>query len=569
MPSSQQPHVLDKSVKTQTRTSGAFGLLPTVPALAGRVTKRPDTAEWSQMKPDPMSWKHPESMSSISTSAESDVAVATPLGKPIHRLDLHQKDAVPGPCQHAATEVKHVQLSKRVVTQRGCAELNLTSNLVTEASQVPDATAAVKETKPDLPSSRETLQAGIESQVQSDPLFTPELKMKRRAELGLDSGTLAAFVDSCEFVSLGCFCAVSTALESLGLRRHAYPFDWVRCPVDGVIHCLEVGFEDFLTFSNSRSEGEHQVFSAARWGGSFWHHDPEAAGTRDDFIRRIDRFLGCGEVHGSVHRIFVRAVNSTQELRATPQLQESLERVLPNAQVRLLVLIDLQDVQGPIEVAGFRGKVLFYRISGAVWEGGVSKDGRDYMQWSSEAYTEAIAYAARYWSTDETPPLAATVQSMPDLEAAVVHFDGGAAANEPFWPRRFRGQPISLRHRQLHEVADLAPLREQRFPGLLQIRRDENVEVRLPEGIKPGDFLQTIAFGRVVKTQVPAGACSGKMLQLRYAQGVITSKLGAAAPETERAGSGNKAGSLDESCASTAASSDASPSHTSSASTHT
>jgi len=337
-----------------------------------------------------------------------------------------------------------------------------------------------------------------------------------------------------------------------------------------VIHCLEVGFEDFLTFSNSRSEGAHQVFSAARWGGSFWHHDPEAAGTREDFIRRIERFLGFGEVHGSKHRVFVRAVNSTQELRATLQLQESLERVLPNAQVRLLVLIDLQDVQGPVEVAGFRGKVLFYRISGAVWEGGMSKDGRDYMQRSSEAYAEAIAFAAHYWSAgDETPALAATFQSMPDLEAAVVQFEGGAAANESFWPRRFRGQPISLRHQEPHEVADSAPLREQRFPGLLQIRRDENVDVCLPEGIKPGDFLQTTAFGRVVKLQVPAGACSGKMLHLRYAQGVITSRLGATAAEAEAATSGNKAGSLDESCASTAASSDASPGQTSSASMRT
>lgn len=271
-----------------------------------------------------------------------------------------------------------------------------------------------------------------------------------------------------------------------------------------------------------------------------------------------------------MQRIFVRAVNSTAELRATPQLLESLERVLPNAQVRLLVLIDLQDVQGPIEIAGFRGKVLFYRISGAVWEGGVSKHGRDYMQRSSEAYTEAIAFAARYWSDeDETPIPAATFQSIPDMEAAVVHFDGGAAANESFWPRRFRGQPISLRHRQLHDDADSASLREQRFPGLLHLRRDEGVQVCLPEGIKPGDFLQTTAFGRVVKTQVPAGACSGKMLHLYYKQGTITATLGAAAPDSKRATSGNKAASLDESYASTAASSDATSSRISSASVRT
>ena len=42
------------------------------------------------------------------------------------------------------------------------------------------------------------------------------MQLSRRAALGLTSDQVTAFVASCEFISLGCCCAVSNALQFLG-----------------------------------------------------------------------------------------------------------------------------------------------------------------------------------------------------------------------------------------------------------------------------------------------------------------------------------------------------------------
>merc|ERR1712110_880361 len=102
----------------------------------------------------------------------------------------------------------------------------------------------------------------------------------------------AKFVNECEFVSLGCFCATARALQALGLKRWAYPFDWLRSSLEGVVHCIETQFEDFLTFQDCQNVGAYHVFTGARWGGSFWHHNLEAPGTKEDFTRRIRRLFG-------------------------------------------------------------------------------------------------------------------------------------------------------------------------------------------------------------------------------------------------------------------------------------
>jgi len=360
--------------------------------------------------------------------------------------------------------------------------------------------------------------------VLKDPQFARERQLARHASFSLDEPRAAAFLEQCEFVSLGSFCAVSTALQALGLRRHAYPFDWVRCPLDGVAHCLETDFEDFLTFTTSRTDCSHQVFSTARWGGSFWHHDPEAPDTQEGFSRRIERLLGLGEVAASTPRVFVRVVNSTRELDVLPRLQVALQRALPEAKVYVLVLIDLQQSRGPLRLADDH-RTLFYRLHESVWEG-ADAQGRDFMKRSSDAYQEAIAFALHFWAASPEAGSAAVVQDLAELGAALDQFDGGSPACESFWPRRYRGQRVALR--RTLAVAD-GQRKDSRWPSLLAPCPQGFVDVRLPAGIRPGDFLETKAFGRSMKVKIPEGtACVGQLVRLRYADGVVTLCLAAA-----------------------------------------
>jgi len=179
-----------------------------------------------------------------------------------------------------------------------------------------------------------------------DVWLMPDKIAHRHALLGLDRHEVLSFSHRCEFVSLGCFCGIARALQSVGLKKWSYPFDWTRSPMEGIIHCLDSRFEDFLTFASFRHEGALKVFESTRWGGSFWHHDLEAPGTKEAFVRRIHRMLGHGDVQATTSRVYIRAVNSTREVESALQLRDALQRANPQAYIYLLIIIDLQSVKG-------------------------------------------------------------------------------------------------------------------------------------------------------------------------------------------------------------------------------
>merc|ERR1719215_1873271 len=126
----------------------------------------------------------------------------------------------------------------------------------------------------------------------SDPVpewLLQDATRKRCADCGIgpEDVQVASFIHGAEFISLGCFCGVALGLQALGLKRLGYPFDLVRCPLDGVVQLLDTDFEDFLTFTGR----DASCFRQARWGGSFWHQDPETPAAREDCVARIERLL--------------------------------------------------------------------------------------------------------------------------------------------------------------------------------------------------------------------------------------------------------------------------------------
>ena len=78
------------------------------------------------------------------------------------------------------------------------------------------------------------------------PEMTPE---ERRSSLDVCGPHATDFMNRCEFISLGCYCAPSYALQLMGLRKNSYPFDWTRSSLEGVLHCIDMKFEDFMTYS--------------------------------------------------------------------------------------------------------------------------------------------------------------------------------------------------------------------------------------------------------------------------------------------------------------------------------
>jgi len=394
--------------------------------------------------------------------------------------------------------------------------------------------------------------------------------VERRARLGLDEPALAMFLEGIEFISLGNFCGIARALQALGLKKRSYPFDWVRSPLDGIIHCLETDFEDFLTFTTVRTDEAYglKIFQGSHWGGSFWHHDPLAPKVKADMVRRMERFLGFAEVPASKPRVFVRCVNTTRELGAVPQLLKQLTALFPKADVRLLVIVDFQVNCGfiiQLEEEGFTAdRLLFYTVSEQVflqlpW----------CMQQVAEAYAEGVAHAARFWSSNDLqsprmlqapapPRIAADVA---ELRASINEFDGGNPATESFWPRRLQGQQITLRGNK-PRMPGLLPQQPQpqqpqqatqqqllqTTPRAWQLQHQQKqqeqqqhhpqkdvMHVRVPDGVLPGAFMATEAFGTKLKFPIPEGAAGGQLLQLRLVGGVLSVALVVAAATTATA----------------------------------
>jgi len=287
-----------------------------------------------------------------------------------------------------------------------------------------------------------------EAEIKSDdiPWLSPVAEKDRIKRLSLEGTEVTTFMLSSEFISLGCYYPVSRSLQALGLKEYAYPFDWNRSPAKGIVHLLEMGFQDFLSYNFTRETGPRgrgRCFGDSRWGGSFWHHDITKPKVKADFARRVDRFLGNGEVPTTTPRVFVRAVNSTYELHATLRLRRALQRAFPETKIYILLLVDLQSTSGLVRLAGGAHDLLFFRVhedvqmtAGKPWT----------LERQCEAYAEGIAAAVRYWAGSKQQPHVEEANGLQQLIMMCDPFDGGNTSTDLFCPRRLNdhlGQTLS------------------------------------------------------------------------------------------------------------------------------
>jgi len=113
--------------------------------------------------------------------------------------------------------------------------------------------------------------------------------------LGLTADPKAEQWATCvEWASLGCYCGPARALQMLGLRRKAYPLDFMRSDVYGLLKLFRSGFRNFQEIGGQPfpGVGEGEITFPTTWGGSFWHHDIRDPKMRDTMQRRVDRLLG-------------------------------------------------------------------------------------------------------------------------------------------------------------------------------------------------------------------------------------------------------------------------------------
>lgn len=268
--------------------------------------------------------------------------------------------------------------------------------------------------------------------------LTPDVVERRARDSGLRHPEVLEFINSCEFISLGSFCGPTRALQSLGLKRFSYPFDWVRTDVPSTIRCLQTDFDDFLTYSivmDGPSQGT-KLYGGTKWGGSFWHHDPNDPKVAANFERRICRLQGRSEVAETVSRVFCVALNSLSDLASIPTLKDLLDEMLPDASVYLVVLIDNQRCRATARIYGC-DDIMFFSIGDDMFN-----ENQD--NWSeqaqAEAYAQGISMAVRAWAGVEDFNKFPAKRSIAELHNACMNFEGGNPSERLYWPVRMPNQ---------------------------------------------------------------------------------------------------------------------------------
>jgi len=362
-------------------------------------------------------------------------------------------------------------------------------------------------------------------------------QLKRRSLLGLDDAFTSQLLMDNEFISLGNWCAVACGLQAIGVKVKAYPFDWCRSPMDGVIHCLETEFQDFLTYTKVEDFQGRPAYHGALWGGSFWHHDLKDEGVRHDVLRRIQRLLGHGHEVASKPLVFVRGVNSLRELCLIQQLRLSLHKAFPNIRHRLLVLIDNQPVARCAHLPAEHGSdLLLYCVSKSAMQVPWS------MQQSGEAYAEAMAFAIRYWAGLVDPHMKVEAfASMPKFTSSCSPFACTSTEVALFDPcKEFFGHILKKDMQadmkdalQANASLDEDPIRQthgsnshsygasQHYQATFAFKEVEvskpscvkAVEFIMPHNADQGDIVEFPAFGHTIKVRLSEACAQGECLR--------------------------------------------------------
>jgi hypothetical protein len=162
------------------------------------------------------------------------------------------------------------------------------------------------------------------------------------------------------FVSLGSFCGPASTIQTCGLRKAAFPFDWMLS-VDGekIIELLENGFlhfldEEYLVPSNINGILLHTYYHMEFSHEGDWREMPYSQNFekfKTKYERRVMRFKQLNNYHGKV--IFVRAAwplsdhpnyafthkgNIEISEEYSLRLNKALKKLFPNLKFELIIM---------------------------------------------------------------------------------------------------------------------------------------------------------------------------------------------------------------------------------------
>lgn len=265
-------------------------------------------------------------------------------------------------------------------------------------------------------------------------------------------------------IPLGAWCGVSQCLRGLKFRTAAYPFDWNRVSMDGVIHFLENRFDDFLQWTGTKDfpwDPDHGGKTYCGEHHSFWHDDLTKPEEQDKYRRRIDRFFN----QNKEKLLFIRAANELTEVPKAEKLLQALKEAFPNKEIWLLMIIDHQPAADSFVLEGTEGRLMMHLTD--------KRHIRTWMYYDDvKAYDEAIltalgcVYGRPMSANGRGPRQPRPVDSLSMFAASLEPFYAGNPSTETWDPKPCAPQ-VPIQQSPIHRVRNASADPSFRHAGAL------------------------------------------------------------------------------------------------------
>ncbi|EKG01955.1 hypothetical protein TCSYLVIO_007037 [Trypanosoma cruzi] len=233
-----------------------------------------------------------------------------------------------------------------------------------------------------------------------------------------------------KYVSMGGWCGPALILGKLGLRTEAYPFDFSRCTLDGILHFIREGFAHGFYppgLPPYRPEcvgiwvlyrGQHTAFA------HFDLNDPKIQAQFTRKMKRWDKLIDAPEMPVTFFRT-ISARDPMEEIRLIPEVEAALVARNPTLDFRIVVVAHDQGlVARSVELTPLSPRV-------SLWSLAYTRDASfTLFDRSQQAYADIVLHSLEEenWPLDPArmPTPVGLRDTEADYERRVLYRAGGA-----------------------------------------------------------------------------------------------------------------------------------------------
>lgn len=233
-----------------------------------------------------------------------------------------------------------------------------------------------------------------------------------------------------KYVSMGGWCGPALMLGKLGLRTEAYPFDFSRCTLDGILHFIQEGFAHGFYPPGPPPYRPECVGIWVLYRGqhtAFAHFDLNDPGIQAQFARKIkrwDQLLNGSEMPVTFFRS-IAARDPMEEIRLILEVEAAIAARNPSLDFRIVLIAHDQGlVARSVELRPLSSRV-------SLWALTYTRDASfTLFDRAQEAYADIVTHSVEEenWPLDPTrvPAPVGLRETEADYERRVVYCSDGA-----------------------------------------------------------------------------------------------------------------------------------------------